>query len=141
MKTFVTLFNKCFLVFYSCWNHFKLNQMFPWYIIIFFVKVHQTFSTLISFTTLKCEKLNNGYALYRSWPLQTSRGIVVPFSKHQSSMSDAQWSLYCNCTHIFILIVNFNDDAWVQRNVIIGYFQAPNIVRATFAKLVKPLLM
>jgi hypothetical protein len=56
-------------------------------------------------------------------------------------MSDAQWSLYCDCIHIFILVVNFNDDAWVQRNVIKGFFEAPDIVRATFAKRVKLLLV
>jgi hypothetical protein len=40
----------------------------------------------------------------------------------------------------FALVMNFIDDAWVLKHVIVGFFEAPNTVGATLAKIVKPLL-
>jgi hypothetical protein len=38
----------------------------------------------------------------------------------------------------FALVVNFNDEGWMPKHVIVG-FDAPNITKTTLIKLVKPL--
>jgi hypothetical protein len=39
----------------------------------------------------------------------------------------------------FALVVNFIDESWMPKHVIVGLFDAPNITKTTLAKLVKPL--
>jgi hypothetical protein len=53
------------------------------------------------------------------------------------------FDLWMNRTRIdtFSLVINFIDDVWVPRHVTIGLFEAFNITRATFVKIVKPFLV
>jgi hypothetical protein len=39
----------------------------------------------------------------------------------------------------FVLVVNFVDEGWMPKHVIVGLFNAPNITKTILAKLVKPL--
>jgi hypothetical protein len=41
----------------------------------------------------------------------------------------------------FSLVVNFLDEGWVLRHVIVGLFETFNIVGGTLTKIVKPLFI